>query len=70
MLILCSLKQAQSIHIIKGEEIGAETIHTFSMKKVKFLKIFIYLFGCIGSELQHMGSFIVVCEPLVASSGV
>ena len=37
---------------------------------LSFLKIFIYLFGCIGSQLQHAGSLVVACEPLVAACGI
>ena len=34
---------------------------------IVFLKIFIYLFGCTGSQLQQVGSLVVACELLVAA---
>ena len=33
-----------------------------------FLKIFIHLFGCVRSQLHHMGSFVAVCR--LSSSGM
>ena len=38
------------------------------LDEVFFFLIFIYLFGCIGSYLQHVGSFIVPRELLSSCS--
>ena len=35
-----------------------------------FKKTLIYLFGCTGSQLQHVGSLVVACKLLVVACGI
>ena len=45
-------------------------LHYFLIKMIYFLKIFTYLFGCIGSQLGHVGYSLHHVESFLATHGL